>query len=146
MNAKFVFSGTLALWVAPCQRSALLEGMGPRSAKTTSITRIAAAFVICVFLHGLGMPAHYFEGATCNTLFQWAHNAQEIWRGAGMRYKIKTLVGFYQCIAAVPSVYDVAPPPGLEEYIRWIELLELPAEIDKFFFPPDCFSNYRSRI
>ena len=31
-----------------------------------------------------------------------------------MRYKVKALVGFYQCIAAVPSVYNVQPPPGLE--------------------------------
>jgi hypothetical protein len=35
-----------------------------------------------------------------------------------MRYKIKALLGFYQCVAAVPSVYNVQPPLGLEEYTR----------------------------
>ena len=33
-----------------------------------------------------------------------------------MRYKVKVLVGFYQCLSAVPSVFNVVPPVGLEEY------------------------------
>ena len=40
----------------------------------------------------------------------------KVWRRAGMRFKLKALVGLYQCFAAVPSVYNVVAPPGLEEF------------------------------
>eukprot|EP00966_Prymnesium_polylepis_P239856 5546708-Prymnesium_polylepis.1 len=64
-----------------------------------------------------------------------------------MRYNIKTLVGFYQCIAAVPSVYNVRPPPGLEHLTRWIYLLELPSEFESIFVvPAACLGDYRTRI
>jgi hypothetical protein len=39
-----------------------------------------------------------------------------VWQRAGMRFKLKALVGLYQCFAAVPSVFDVVAPPGLEEF------------------------------
>jgi hypothetical protein len=42
-----------------------------------------------------------------------------------MRFKTKALVGFYQCIAAIPSISDVTMPPGLSDYIPYIHLLEL---------------------
>eukprot|EP00966_Prymnesium_polylepis_P314193 7260770-Prymnesium_polylepis.3 len=43
---------------------------------------------------------------------------RRIWRRSGMRYKLKVMVGLYQCIAAVPSVFDVTTPPVLEGYSR----------------------------
>ena len=42
----------------------------------------------------------------------------KLWRLAGMRCKVKILVGLYQCVSAIPSVYDVTTPPGLKEYAR----------------------------
>ena len=64
-----------------------------------------------------------------------------------MRYKVKALVGFYQCIAAVPSVYNVQPPLGLEHLTRWIHLLELPSEFERIFVvSAACLGDYRTRI
>ena len=39
---------------------------------------------------------------------------RRLWHKAGMRYKIKVFVGLYQCLAAIPSVYDVTVPLELE--------------------------------
>eukprot|EP00966_Prymnesium_polylepis_P109135 2525388-Prymnesium_polylepis.1 len=33
-----------------------------------------------------------------------------------MRYKVKAVVGLYQCMSAVPSVFNVETPPGLEHW------------------------------
>jgi hypothetical protein len=56
------------------------------------------------------------------------------------------VVGFYQCIAAVPSVYDVVPPVGLEHYTRWVNLLQRPADLETIFVPTACLGSYRTRI
>ena len=78
---------------------------------------------------------------------QWVQWAQAVWQEVGMRYKVKVLVGFYQCLAAVPSVYNVQPPIGLEEYTRWIQLLELPSEFERIFvLPTACLGDYQTRI
>ena len=63
-----------------------------------------------------------------------------------MRYKVKSLVGFYQCIAAISSVFNVTPPRGLEEFYHLINLLELPAVFEDLFIPSQCFGRYRTRL
>jgi hypothetical protein len=63
-----------------------------------------------------------------------------------MRLKVKVAVGLYQCIAAVPTVLNVAPPPGLEHYIRWITLLEFPVDLNNIAIPSACFGSYRRRL
>eukprot|EP00966_Prymnesium_polylepis_P307551 7107858-Prymnesium_polylepis.1 len=45
-----------------------------------------------------------------------------------MRCKLKTIVGFYQCIAAAPSVFNVVAPSGLEEYTGSVGHIDLPAD------------------
>ena len=61
-----------------------------------------------------------------------------------MRFKVKALVGLSQCVAAVPSVFDVTTPLGLEEYSKWIRLLELPSDFGvDIFIPAACFGSYR---
>jgi hypothetical protein len=69
----------------------------------------------------------------CSALLRLVRNARVVWQEAGMRYKYKALVGFYQCMAAVPSVYNVRPPIGLEDYTQWTSLLELPSEFERIF-------------
>jgi hypothetical protein len=49
---------------------------------------------------------------------KWVAFARKLWGKAGMQFKVKAVVGFYQCVAAVPGVYQMTPPPGLEEYAR----------------------------
>ena len=83
----------------------------------------------------------------CNKPLRFVRYVQTIWLDAGMRYKVKTLVGFYQCVAAIPSVYNVQPPLGLEHLTRWIHLLELPSEFERIFVVPTaCLGDYRTRI
>ena len=61
-----------------------------------------------------------------------------------MRFKVKATVGLYQCVAAVPAVFDVGAPPGMEEYTRWIDLLELPNYFGvDIVIPGACFGSYR---
>lgn len=64
-----------------------------------------------------------------------------------MRLKVKAAVGMFQCVAAVPSVFDVTVPVGLEEYTAWINLLELPADFGlELIIPGSCFGSYRRRL
>jgi len=72
--------------------------------------------------------------------------ARAVWEKTGMRYKFKALVGFYQCISAAPSVFDVTPPLGLEEYAKLLQLLELPTDLENLFLRSDCFGNYGARL
>jgi hypothetical protein len=63
-----------------------------------------------------------------------------------MRSKVKALIGLYQCVAAVPSVLNVDPPRGLEEYVKWINILEMPADLENMILPTSCFGEYRTRL
>ena len=64
-----------------------------------------------------------------------------------MRYKLKAFVGLYQCVAAVPSVFDLNTPPGLEDYTRWINLVELPSDFGfDMIVPGSCFGSYNRRL
>ena len=77
--------------------------------------------------------------STCDVLLRGAQTAKNILQMAGMRYKMKTLVGFYQCVSAVLSVFGVEPLLGLEEYTHWINFLELPSEFENIFVScADC--------
>eukprot|EP00966_Prymnesium_polylepis_P026982 624044-Prymnesium_polylepis.2 len=114
------------------------------------------AFLVCMMLFVILLAAITGSSAIAGRLrgsdarrapCQLARYLQTIWQGAGIRYKVKALVGFYQCLAAVPSVYNVQPPPGLEHLTRWIHLLELPSEIERIFVvPTSCLGDYSTRI
>ena len=79
-----------------------------------------------------------------NALQMKARLAQKLWRKAGMRSKVKLFVGLYQCIAAVPSVYDVVVPSTLDHLTRWVDLIELPSDLGvNLIIPAECFGSYR---
>eukprot|EP00966_Prymnesium_polylepis_P059249 1373529-Prymnesium_polylepis.1 len=67
---------------------------------------------------------------------------RKIWLRAGMRPKVKALIGLYQCVAAIPSVYDVVFPPSLVDFTEWVNLLELPSDFDNIVLPGACFGSY----
>ena len=74
---------------------------------------------------------------------RWIRSLREIWRSAGMRFKLKAFCGLYQCISAVPSVFNVVIPPGLEDYTKWVNLLEFPADFGvDIIVPAACFGSY----
>ena len=68
---------------------------------------------------------------------------RKLWYRAGMRSKLKAFCGLFQCLAAVPSVYNVSTPPGAEEYTKWMDLLEFPADLGvSIVVPAACFGSY----
>eukprot|EP00966_Prymnesium_polylepis_P327660 7383515-Prymnesium_polylepis.4 len=83
------------------------------------------------------------HGSACDALRRWVRFGQASWSQAGMRFKVKALVGFYQCIAAVPGVLNVVLPLGMEEYNRLMSLLELPSDLEKIVAPPACLGSHR---
>jgi len=74
------------------------------------------------------------------------NDARRIWRVARMRHKTKVGIGFYQCLAAVPGVFNLTIPVGLEHYTKWLDVLELPADLDDMLVPGSCMGGYRSRL
>ena len=118
---------------------------GDVTARSTAI--FVAALVLFPAGVGFNTASKHLEGVRAFAiLLRGARRAKVIWKAAGMRFKVKALVGFYQCIAAVPSVYNVVPPLGLEEYTRWIDLFELPSDLENMFVPSACLGDYRTRI
>eukprot|EP00966_Prymnesium_polylepis_P116184 2685730-Prymnesium_polylepis.1 len=72
--------------------------------------------LLFVVLAGFGgiSAIRQLKGRLRDQLLAAVRAVERIWESAGMRYKIKCMVGFYQCVAAVPSVFNVVPPFGLE--------------------------------
>jgi|EP00966_Prymnesium_polylepis_P252433 hypothetical protein len=58
-----------------------------------------------------------------------------------MQFKVKALVGAYQCIAAVPVVFNVSVPPGLEQYTRWVNILEFAFNYEDMLVPSACWGS-----
>jgi hypothetical protein len=70
----------------------------------------ACVFMLLIALAALaGNPAirRLNNYNICGPWLRWCSWAQSVWQETGMRYKVKMTVGFYQCLAAVPSVYNV---------------------------------------
>ena len=68
--------------------------------------------------------------------------ALRIWGKARMRYKVKIVIGLYQCVAAIPSVFNVEVPPG---YSQWVSFLEADVGLE-IVIPPACIGPYRRQI
>jgi hypothetical protein len=119
---------------------------GDVNAQATAIG--AAVFAVCLAIITGG--ATVYQGKCCPRAGQAMNHLvrrfHRLWTTAGMRYKVKAMVGLYQCVAAVPSAYDVITPRGLEEYTQWINLLELPADLENMLIPASCFGGYRKRL
>ncbi|KAL1522821.1 hypothetical protein AB1Y20_017790 [Prymnesium parvum] len=103
-----------------------------------------------VHFDGVTGPLSFYEG-NANLLYRGDRRdgvTYEIFNYVGrMRYKLKVMVSAYQCIAAVPTVFDLRAPPGLEEYTRWMQALELPSRLGvDLVIPSACFGSYRTRL
>ena len=124
------------------------HGCGDMATRTIIIICAMLLLILLAMISGSAATIGRLKGVdACSTPPPLVRYTQTIWQDAGMRYKVKALVGFYQCIAAVPSVYNVQPPLGLEHLTRWIHLLELPSEFERIFFVPTaCLGNYSTRI
>jgi hypothetical protein len=115
----------------------------------TAKTMALSASLLLLLLAGFGFSTaiHHIRGSpVCDTLLQWTSRVQTVWRGAGARFKVKVLVGFYQCLSAVPRAFNVEPPVGLEEYARWINLIAVPSELENIFVPTACLGDYPTHI
>ena len=116
-------------------------------ATTTYALFFCALLVVILVPIGASMVLNKFErDQRYHKMLRLRRGLQASWKSANMRFKIKALVGFYQCVAAVPSVFDVNLPDGLEPYIRWVQLLELPSDLQNLIVPADCLGGYRTRL
>ena len=115
---------------------------------TARTAALSAALLFLLLAYFAANSANYRikESPTCNVLLNGLRGATAVWREAGMRFKIKTMVGFYQCLSAVPSVFNVVAPVGMEEYTRWIYLLELPSDLESIVVPSTCLGEYHTRL
>ena len=56
-------------------------------------------------------------------------------------------MGFYQCAAAIPDVFDVTIPDGLDHLTTWLKILKWPADIGvDLIMPGSCFGSYRRQL
>ena len=87
---------------------------------TNASALFATLFIILLAAMGGTASVTRVRGCTrhCNSLRRGIRWTQKVWWRAGMRYKVKAMVGLYQCLSAVPSVFDVTTPTGLEAYTR----------------------------
>ena len=109
---------------------------------------IVFASLLVLFLAAVTSGATVIRRSGCPKtrakLLRCINSGRKIWLKAGMRYKIKALVGLVQCISAIPSVFDVTTPSGLEEYAKLLDLIEFPADFGiNVVIPASCFGSYR---
>jgi len=115
-------------------------------------TQATAVFFSLAFLLLVGLAVAVFlhrrrEMPSLHKVLRRVSICRKIWVRAGMRYKVKTMVGLYQCMAAVPTVFNVSAPAGLEEFTRWMNIIELPADFGlQIVIPPSCFGTYHRRL
>ena len=119
---------------------------GSTALRTILVSCMLLLMILAAAAGGRAVQALATSSATDSALQRWTRSVRSILSAAGLRYKVKAFVGFYQCIAAVPSVFNVEPPVGLEDYIQWINLLEVPSELERIFIPTACVGNYRTRL
>ncbi|KAL1507405.1 hypothetical protein AB1Y20_008247 [Prymnesium parvum] len=68
-----------------------------------------------------------------------------LWNKGGMRYKVKAFVGLYQCVASIPSVFNISPPT--DDYLLHIlNIIEFPVDIEGIVVPSSCLGDYRTRL
>lgn len=113
-------------------------------------------FCILVFLllFGAGGSAMLVRCAGNSCARDTVENAQRFkrfWGKAGMPFKIKAMVGLYQCIAAVPAVFNMTTPPSIHDYTKWANLMNILEFASKagsldIIIPSSCFGPYRNRL
>ena len=117
---------------------------------TAQASAVFASLLFC-FLAAVGGGTAVLQRTRCakarDVLLKRLRKLRNLWTRAGMRYKVKTVIGLWQCLSAIPSVYNVTTPPGLERYHRWVNLIELPKDFGvDIAIPAACFGSYRSRL
>jgi hypothetical protein len=80
-------------------------------------------------------------------LLKKLRSAHKLWKRAGLRYKVKVTIGMYQCLTAVPVVFDVSVPLGMEDSKRLLHLLEYMAHLGiDMAIPGACLGSYEKRL
>eukprot|EP00966_Prymnesium_polylepis_P070665 1642295-Prymnesium_polylepis.2 len=118
-----------------------------------SIVALCACFVI--FLAGVvgtqSVQATQCQHLACgsgggNKLASFIRRGHELYDKAGLRFKIKALIGFYQCMAAIPSVFDVRTPQSMTSHIDFMDFMESISDIgvEVVMLPHSaCFGSYQ---
>jgi len=101
--------------------------------------------LVSAVLVAAGRSSRY--GARLKGVVRLARYIRGGWKRAGMRYKVKALAGFWQCLAAVPSIFDMETPADLEHYKVWMNIIEFPVHLGlEVVVPGSCFGEYLNRL
>jgi hypothetical protein len=119
---------------------------GDVAARVTMV--IAILFALLLACSGVAVWVRRLDESseTGTTTRNLLLRAKRIWHAAGLRFKFKVLIGFYQCMSATPSIFEIDPPPGLEAFNRWISFFELPADLQQIIVAPACVGDFRDRL
>eukprot|EP00966_Prymnesium_polylepis_P170484 3940953-Prymnesium_polylepis.1 len=119
---------------------------GNVSAQATAA--LCSLFFLCLAALGLQSvsSSSWCTGPCLTSIKRKIHTVRKLYRRAGMRYKIKALIGLYQCVAAIPSVFNVTISSGLAEYAKWILVLEFPVDLSSMVIPAACYGSFRTRL
>jgi hypothetical protein len=128
---------------ARCQEC---KGTANRSVLVLCSVVLLLVLSVLFFLISSRERASKLSKKTLKKLIRWYSKGRKLYQKAGMRCKVKALVGVYQCVAAVPSVYGVTAPDDLDGFVAWMDILELPAEWDNLLMPTACVGTYRARL
>ena len=93
---------------------------GDVTAKAAVMFTVLPLLFLIAGFGGLAARRRHKKRKCCESMFRRIYEARRLWRKAGMRYKVKVLIGFYQCVAAIPSVFNVIAPPAVHNYGRCV--------------------------
>jgi hypothetical protein len=113
---------------------------------TTAVTTASVLLGILLASAGLVVIAKMRAQDALRRVEKVLRAARKYWLRAGIRFKIKTLVGIWQCFGAIPSVYDVQPPPGAEKYDSWLYVVELPSLGVDLGIPGTCIGSCKASL
>eukprot|EP00966_Prymnesium_polylepis_P094668 2191252-Prymnesium_polylepis.1 len=124
---------------------AICKDCGDVAAQATAVYTVLLALLVISIAGGAALtwkPGKYRRFA-----LKLARRFWTLWQRAGLRYKVKVFVGLFQCIGAIPNVFDLVTPSGLEDYIKWMNVLEFTAQLGvETFIPLTCFGSFREQL
>ena len=126
-------------------KNARCEGCGDLSDYVWLFVGVLAAILAVVgSVRWLLMKRELPKNKVLRRLIKRLTGMLSVWRSAGMRPKLKIFFGVFQCVAVVPSAFNVSSPDDLEFLTEWLEApLKLGADL---LIPGRCFGGYLQRM
>eukprot|EP00966_Prymnesium_polylepis_P192721 4466984-Prymnesium_polylepis.1 len=110
----------------------------------TTVLLVIAAVVLGTAMCSVAVVRWASDSILLEIVMRKVDLMSTFWARAGMQFNLKTMIGFLQCLTAVPSVFDVRAPAGSERWSWWIDVLEFNSDIGlRAIIRPECLGTYR---